>query len=56
MIDFLKKFFGDGNTVIGLCEINRKTSNHNTFNEAFFKNYNTGIKFTSKIENNILLI
>lgn len=56
MIDFLKNFLDDENTVIGLCAFNKNEREKTIAVQNFFKDYEMQRRFTPQIKNNILLI
>jgi len=55
---FLKNFFDDEVTIIGLCgfdEIKPKYSQKSTASESFFNNFSTERKFATNFKENFLL-
>lgn len=55
-MQFLKNFFNDENTIVGLCAFERRKTSRTKFSESFFHDFQMREKFIPKIENNILLI
>jgi len=57
MMDFLKKFFEDDKTVIGLCAFNKKgrSLNLNKAEIYFYKDFNKN-RFVPRMDKNILLV